>query len=38
VAAFGPAIVNSRTVEADVDLLVDVARELGALVGAAAAV
>jgi glutamate/tyrosine decarboxylase-like PLP-dependent enzyme len=38
VAAFRPAIVNWRTTEADIDLLVDVVRELGARVGAAAAV
>jgi len=39
VVAFRPAIVNWRTREADVDdLLVDVVRELGARVGAAAAV
>src|SRR5436309_14696795 len=36
--AFRPAIVNWRTVEADVDLLVDVVRELGTRLGAAAAV
>jgi glutamate/tyrosine decarboxylase-like PLP-dependent enzyme len=38
VVAFRPAIVNWRTVEADVDLLVDVVRELGTRLGAAAAV
>ena len=38
VVALRPAIVNWRTTEADVDLLVDVVRELGARVGAAAAV
>jgi glutamate/tyrosine decarboxylase-like PLP-dependent enzyme len=38
VVAFRPAIVNWRTVEADVDLLVDVVRELGMRLGAAAAV
>jgi glutamate/tyrosine decarboxylase-like PLP-dependent enzyme len=38
VVAFRPAIVNWRTVEADVDLVVDVVRELGARFGAAAAV
>ena len=32
--AFRPAIVNWRTAENDVDLLVDVIRELGALVAA----
>ena len=36
--AFRPAIVNWRTVEAAVDLLVDVVRELEMRVGAAAAV
>jgi len=38
VVAFRPAIVNWRTTEADVDLLVDVVRELGTRFGAAAAV
>ena len=38
VVAFRPAIVNWRTTQADVDLLVDVVRELGARLGAAAAV
>jgi len=38
VVAFRPAIVNWRTAEADVDLLVDVVRELGTRFGAAAAV
>ena len=38
VVAFRPAIVNWRTAEADVDLLVDVVRELGTRLGAAAAV
>jgi hypothetical protein len=38
VVAFRPAIVNWRTVEADVDLSVDVVRELGTRLGAAAAV
>ena len=38
VVAFRPAIVNWRTSEADIDLLVDVVRELGARVGVAAAV
>lgn len=38
VVAFRPAIVNWRTSEADVDVLVDVVRELGARLGAAAAV
>jgi glutamate/tyrosine decarboxylase-like PLP-dependent enzyme len=38
VVAFRPAIVNWRTLEADVDLLVDVVRELGTRLGAAAAV
>src|SRR5881409_2689308 len=38
VVAFRPAIVNWRTVEADVDLLVDVVRELGTRLGAATAV
>jgi glutamate/tyrosine decarboxylase-like PLP-dependent enzyme len=38
VVAFRPAIVNWRTTEADVDLLVDVVRELGMRFGAAAAV
>ena len=38
VVAFRPAIVNWRTMEADVDLLVDVVRELGTRLGAAAAV
>jgi len=38
VVARRPAIVNWRTKEADVDLLVDVVRELGARLGAAAAV
>ncbi len=38
VVAFRPAIVNWRTTEADVDLLVDVVRELGTRLGAAAAV
>jgi hypothetical protein len=36
--AFRPAIVNWRTVEADVELLLDVVRELGTRLGAAAAV
>ena len=38
VVAFRPAIVNWRTTEADVDVLVDVVRELGTRFGAAAAV
>lgn len=38
VVALRPAIVNWRTTEADVDLLVDVVRELGTRLGAAAAV
>jgi hypothetical protein len=38
VVALPPAIVNSRTLEADVDRLVDVVRELGTRTGAAAAV
>jgi hypothetical protein len=38
VVAFRPAIVNWRTEEADVDLRVDIVRELGARLGAAAAV
>ena len=38
VVAFRPAIVNWRTTEADVDLIVDVVRELGARLGAMAAV
>jgi hypothetical protein len=38
VVARRPAIVNWRTAEADVDRLVDVVRELGARLGAAAAV
>ena len=38
VVARRPAIVNWRTKEADVDRLVDVVRELGARLGAAAAV
>ena len=38
VVAFRPAIVNWRTSEADVDLLVDIVRELGTRLGAAAAV
>jgi glutamate/tyrosine decarboxylase-like PLP-dependent enzyme len=38
VVAFRPAIVNWRTVEADVELLLDVVRELGTRLGAAAAV
>jgi len=38
VVALRPAIVNWRTSEADVDLLVDVVRELGMRLGAAAAV
>jgi len=36
--AFRPAIVNWRTTEADVDSIVDVVRELGARIGAKAAV
>jgi glutamate/tyrosine decarboxylase-like PLP-dependent enzyme len=36
--AFRPAIVNWRTTQADIDLLVSVVRELGARLGAAAAV
>jgi glutamate/tyrosine decarboxylase-like PLP-dependent enzyme len=35
--AFRPAIVNWRTTEADVDLIVTVVRELGARLGAAVA-
>ena len=38
VVALRPAIVNWRTTEADVDMLVDVVRELGMRLGAAAAV
>ena len=38
VVALRPAIVNWRTSEADVDLLVDVVRELGMRLGVAAAV
>src|SRR6267143_4028576 len=37
VVAFRPAIVNWRTVEADVDLLVDIVRELGTRFGVMAA-
>ena len=36
--AFRPAIVNWRTTEADVELIVDVVRELGTRIGATAAV
>ena len=36
--ALRPAIVNWRTTEADIDLLVDVVREIGTRIGAAAAV
>jgi len=35
--AFRPAIVNWRTTESDVDLIVAVVRELGARLGAAVA-
>ena len=38
VVAFRPAIVNWRTTESDIDLLVDVVRELGLRIGAAATV
>src|SRR2546423_659644 len=38
VVAFRPAIVNWRTTQADIDLLVDVVRELGARLRVAAAV
>ena len=37
VVAFRPAIVNWRTMEADVDLRVDVVRELGTRLGSTAA-
>jgi hypothetical protein len=33
VGAFRPALVNWRTTDADVDLVVDVVRELGARLG-----
>ena len=37
VAAFRPAIVNWRTTESDVELIVDVVREIGARLGVMAA-